>query len=266
MLEISFLDKERMFQFFQAWRRRRILQRFPVADTLWQYAVAHLPALQGLSTDERTRLRQWVTLFLREKSINGAGGLVLTDHMRVMIATQACLPILNLDLDYYAGWEEIIVYPAEFEPEYDVTDEYGVVHHTRHTLSGEAWLGGPVVLSWLDAENLHTPPGHNVVIHEFAHKLDMLNGSANGYPPLHADMQRETWSTVFQNAFDTIHQQINAGIDPPINTYAAETPGEFFAVLSEAFFETPQTVKLHYPAVYTQLSLYYRQDPAQRRL
>lgn len=253
-----------MFPFFQAWRRRRILQRFPIADTLWQYAVSHLPALQGLSTDELTRLRQWVSLFLREKSINGAGGLVLTDQMRVIIATQACLPILNLDLDCYAGWEEIIVYPAEFEPEYDVTDEYGVVHHTRRTLSGEAWLGGPVVLSWLDAENLHTPPGHNVVIHEFAHKLDMLNGSANGYPPLHADMQRETWSTIFQNAFDTIHQQISAGIDPPINTYAAETPGEFFAVLSEAFFETPQVVKQHYPDVYTQLCLYYRQDPAQK--
>jgi len=255
-----------MFRYFQAWRRRRILQRFPLEDTLWQYALVHLPLLQGLSAADLTRLRQWVSLFLHEKRLNGAGGLTLTAQMRVIIATQACLPILNLDLDYYAGWVEVIVYPAEFEPEYDITDEYGIVHHTRRTLSGEAWLDGPVVLSWLDAENLHTPPGHNVVIHEFAHKLDMLNGSANGFPPLHADMQRETWSAAFQSAFDTIRQQINAGIDPPINTYAAETPGEFFAVLSEAFFETPQTVKLHYPDVYTQLSLYYRQDPAQRRL
>ena len=253
-----------MFSLFKSWRRRRILKRFPLPDTLWQYAISHLPLLHGLSPDELVRLRQWATLFLHSKSLNGAGGLTLTDRMRVIIATQACLPILNLDLDYYDGWVEVIVYPDEFMPEHDYLDEFGVMHHVRQSLSGEAWLGGPVILSWLDAENEHSPPGHNVVVHEFAHKLDMLNGSANGYPPLHADMNRETWSMVFQAAFEELRHDIDHGEETPINDYAAETPAEFFAVISEAFFESPRAVLQHYPAVYEQLRLYYRQDPALR--
>ena len=107
------------------------------------------------------------------------------------IALQACPPILNHDLDYYAGWQEIIVCLDEFTPEFEYMDEDGVVHYVHEPMSGEAWLGGPVILSWQDAGSTHEVPGYNVVIHEFAHKLDMLNGDANDFPPMRADMNRK---------------------------------------------------------------------------
>lgn len=253
-----------MFQFFTDWRRRRILQRHALDDALWQDAISESRLLQGLTPQELERLRQWVTLFLHAKHLSAAGGLVLSERMRLSIALQACLPILHLDLDYYDGWEEIIVYPDEFVPEFEYMDEDGVVHHVQEPMSGEAWLGGPVILSWQDADGAHDVPGYNVVIHEFAHKLDMLNGDANGFPPLHADMNRQAWSTVFSAAFADFQRRVDAGEETAIDPYAAENPGEFFAVISEAFFETPLALLQQYPEAYAQLRLFYRQDPAQR--
>lgn len=249
---------------FKAWRRRRILSRHAVPDGLWRGVVARLSFLHGMTPDELMRLRELVTLFLHAKHMSAAGGLVLSDDMRVMIAAQACVPILNLDLDYYDGWVEIIVYPDEFVPEYEYMDENGLVHHVHEPMSGEAWLGGPVILSWHDARGGQQVDGYNVVIHEFAHKLDMLNGDANGFPPLHADMNREAWSTAFSAAFGDLRRRVEAGEETAIDPYAAETPGEFFAVMSEAFFETPRAVQESYPEVYAQLSQFYRQNPAQR--
>ncbi len=247
---------------FKIWRRNRTLSRAPLPDDLWQRVVARLPFLHGLTRDELERLRQWIILFLHAKRMNAAGGLTLTDEMRVLIAAQACILILNLDLDCYDGWVEIIVYPGEFVPEYDHTDEDGVVHHIREPLSGEAWLGGPVILSWADAGG--AAPGHNVVIHEFAHKLDMLNGDANGFPPLHTGMSQQAWSGAFSAAYQDFCARVNAHEDTDIDPYAAENPAEFFAVMSEAFFEMPLTVQRDYPEIYGQLASFYRQDPAQR--
>jgi hypothetical protein len=140
----------------------------------------------------------------------------------------------------------------------------GVVHQGDEPYSGEAWLGGPVVLSWADIQTSEYSDGVNVVIHEFAHKLDMLNGDANGFPPLHAEMDREAWSMTFRAAYEDFCARVDADEDTPIDPYASESPGEFFAVLSEAFFETPDVVQDEYPAVYAQLAAFYRQDPAQR--
>jgi Mlc titration factor MtfA (ptsG expression regulator) len=253
-----------MLQQFKDWRRRRVLQRHAVDDALWRDAVAASRLAQGLTPQELERLRQCVTLFLHAKHLSAAGGLVLSDRMRLSIALQACLPILNLDLDYYDGWEEIIVYPDEFVPEFEYMDEDGVVHLVHEPMSGEAWLGGPVILSWRDAAGAHEAPGYNVVIHEFAHKLDMLNGDANGFPPLHADMNRQDWSSAFGAAFADFQRRVAAGEDTALDPYAAQTPGEFFAVVSEAFFETPRELQQDYPEAYAQLRLFYRQDPAQR--
>lgn len=250
---------------FRNWRRRQVLKRHPLPDRLWQAAVENMPLLAGMSEADLARLREWVTLFLHEKVITGAGGLMLTDAMRLHIAIQACLLILNLDLDYYRDWVEVIVYPDEFVPEYEYTDEDGLVHHVREPMSGEAWLTGPVILSWHDAAGAHDVPGYNVVIHEFAHKLDMLNGEPNGFPPLHRDMSRAAWSEAFGAAYQDFCRRVAAGEDTPIDPYAAETPGEFFAVLSEVFFETPEVLLQTYPAVYGQLARFYRQDPAARR-
>lgn len=249
---------------YKAWHRRRILRKHALPEDLWRDVVARLPFLRRLAPEELRRLRELVTLFLHAKHVSAAGGLILTDEMRVTIAVQACVPILNLDLDYYDGWVEIIVYPDEFVPEYEYMDEDGLVHHVRAPMSGEAWLGGPVILSWHDAGRSHEPDGYNVVIHEFAHKLDMLNGDANGFPPLHAGMSRQAWSSAFGGAYADFCARVDAGEETAIDPYASETPGEFFAVLSEAFFEAPDRVLRDYPEVYAQLSQFYRQDPAKR--
>ena len=252
-----------MFAAFKRWRRRRIIERAALDPALWRQALERLPFLRGLSDAERERLRQAVILFLHQKSIRGAAGLELDAAMQLLIAVQACLLILNLDIDYYRGWVEVIVYPDEFVPRGEYTDENGVVHTEREPRAGEAWLQGPVILSWADV----TPSaaGVNVVIHEFAHKLDMLNGDANGFPPLHRGMSRDAWSQAFGAAYADFCRRVDADEDIAIDPYAAESPGEFFAVMSEAFFEAPHAVAGLYPRVYEQLKLFYRQDPAARR-
>jgi MtfA peptidase len=247
----------------KAWYRGRVLKNEFLPDDLWQQAVARLRFLRGLTSSEVKRLRECVTLFLHAKQISGAHGLVVTGEIRVTIAAQACILILNLDLDYYDGWVEIIVYPGEFVRDYEYIDEDGVAHHAREPASGESWLGGPVIVSWEEV-TVESDEGYNVVIHEFAHKLDMLNGDANGFPPLHADMSREAWSKAFSSAYADFCMRVDADKATALDSYAAENPAEFFAVMSEAFFQTPQVVTSHYPAVYEQLVSFYRQDPARR--
>jgi Mlc titration factor MtfA (ptsG expression regulator) len=246
------------------WRRERILRRSALDEALWRDVVGRYPFTRALSGVERARLRDCVILFLHEKSIAGAGGLELHDEMRIGIAVQACMLILGLDLDYYRGWVEVIVYPEEFVAEYEFMDEDGVVHRVEEPMTGESWLAGPVILSWADAEMRGDRHGYNVVIHEFAHKLDMLNGDANGFPPLHAGMDRAAWTSAFGWAYEHFRARMTRGEPSGIDPYAAENPAEFFAVASEAFFEIPETVLAEYGAVYRQLADFYRQDPAAR--
>ena len=251
-----------MLAAIKRWRRRRIVSRAPLDDALWRETLAGLPFLAGLSAVDRERLRETVILFLHGKSIHGAAGLALDAGMQLMIAAQACILVLNLDIDYYDGWVEVIVYPHEFVPTIEYTDEAGVVHTDSMPRAGEAWLQGPLILSWDDVAP--AADGVNVVIHEFAHKLDMLNGDANGYPPLHQGMSRETWSEVFSTAYGDFCSRVDADEDVAIDPYAAESPAEFFAVMSEVFFESPHMVLSTYAGVYAQLRAFYRQDPAAR--
>jgi Mlc titration factor MtfA (ptsG expression regulator) len=253
-----------MFEALRNWRRQRILRRSNVDDGLWLAVLDRYPFTRTLHQDESARLRERVVLFLHEKSIVGAGGLVLRDEMRMCIAAQACMLILNLDLEYYRGWVEVIVYPDEFVAEYEYVDEDGVAHRVEEPMTGESWLEGPVILSWADAELRGGESGYNVVIHEFAHKLDMLNGDANGFPPLHSGMDRGAWSHVFSAAYEDFRGRVERREPSEIDPYAAEHPAEFFAVLSEAFFEAPHSVLGEYGDVYRQLAAFYRQDPAAR--
>jgi len=251
-------------QWIRNWRRRRILRRAALDEALWRSVLARYPFTSALSAAERDRLRARAILFLNEKSIAGAGGLEVRDEIRMCVAAQACMLVLNLDLDFFRGWAEVIVYPDEFLVDYEYVDDDGIAHRVRGPLSGESWLAGPVILSWADAEQGGSGDGYNVVIHEFAHKLDMLNGDANGFPPLHADMDRARWSDTFSAAYEDFCARVERHEETVIDPYAAENPAEFFAVLSEAFFEMPNAVRSGYPAVYGELAAFYRQDPAQR--
>jgi Mlc titration factor MtfA (ptsG expression regulator) len=172
--------------------------------------------------------------------------------------------VLNLGYGWYEGWKEIVVYQAEFIHDGEQMDEAGVVHHVRHVRSGESWEGGPMVLSWEDVQWSGLGEGYNVVIHEFAHKLDMRDGSANGRPPLHSGMDAKAWARDLQTAYDDFCRRVDGGEDTDIDPYAAESPAEFFAVLSEYFFEAPDVLHEGYPAVYAQLQRFYLQDPLAR--
>lgn len=242
------------------WLRGRRTARVP--DDLWRQTVAGLPFLAVLSADEQAELRALVERFLAEKEFTAAGGLELDPAMCVSIAAQGCLPVLKLGLSAYRGWVGIVVYPDEFVVPRRLEDEFGVVHEFDDVLSGEAWPGGPLILSWQDAQM--AGGGYNVVIHEFAHKLDMLEGTADGVPLLHSGLDREAWEKVLLAAYDDFCQRVDSGRKTVIDPYAAEHPSEFFAVLSESFFEIPAVVAAEYPRLYDLLRRYYRQDPLAR--
>lgn len=254
-----------MFGLLKSWRRRRRLQSARLAEASWQTTVARLPVLQSLSVEELERLRDLATLFLSEKTLEAAGGLKLTPDMGPLIAAQACLPILHLGLDYYQEWRAVILYPEGFLAHHQYTDANGLVHSVHRPLIGEAWERGPVVLSWADLVETCNQPGLNVVIHEMAHKLDMLNGAVNGLPPLHRGMSQPDWSQALSAAYSHLCQRVEQGEPTALDPYAADSPAEFFAVVSEVFFETPAVLVHAYPDVYQQLRAFYRQDPLARQ-
>ena len=241
------------------WWRQRQGDRLEIDEALWNQVESGMPFLGHLVPDERVHLRELARQFIAEKQWSGAQGLQLTPRMQLTIALQACLPILYLGLDWYAGWVGIVVYPGDFVIPRRMIDEDGVVHEYDDEVMGEAWYGGPVLISWFD--HPQDSYGINVVIHEFAHKLDMKSGDADGLPPLHAGMSRARWIAVMSRAFNDFQQRVDDGEDTLLDPYAAEMPTEFFAVASEAFFEEPAMLESEYPDVYEQLKLFYRQDP-----
>ena len=190
----------RLFAALRRYRRKRILRNAALPDALWRDACDALPFLAAYTADGTGRLRDLVVLFLDAKSIVGAQGHDVTPLQRTIIAIQACVPVLNLDLALYDGFENIVVYPGEFVPGWEYEDEYGVVHRQDDALAGEAMHGGPVVLSWPDVEASADWDGAqmNLVIHEFAHKIDMRDGDANGCPPLPDDQSRDDWQRVMR--------------------------------------------------------------------
>ena len=250
-----------MFETFRQWWQRGIVRRSNISQQQWQQAMTRLPLLQRLNQQEKDRLIYLSTLFLHYKSIEPAHQLNLSLEMRLNIALQACLPILNLDINWYDGWVSVIVYPAQFRPHRKVIDENGLEYTSNETLAGESWQRGPVILSWQDTAQAGHLDGYNLVIHEFAHKLDGLNGKTNGFPPLHPGMDTNQWSEVFSQAYEDFQHRLLGDQYIPLDPYAGQSPAEFFAVLSEVFFERPDNIRQYYPKVYEQLALFYRQTP-----
>ncbi len=231
-------------------------------------AVFDLPVFAGLGRDELTGLRALAGRLLADKTFTPVSGAELDGAALARIAGLAALPVLNLGYGWYGTWSEVIVYPRQFVPEREITDDFGVVHRVRQPLSGEAWEGGPLLLSLDDVAWSGLGEGYNVVIHEFAHKLDMRNGAVDGLPPLHADMDAAAWAAAFGPAYADFCRRVDAAEDPDasfdLDPYASESPAEFFAVLSEYFFELPDVLAAEYPAVYAQMRRFYRQDPLLR--
>ena len=255
-----------MFAGLRKWRQRRVLRSTAIPDALWREALESLPFVAIYTDDELQRLRTKVVLFLSAKSIVGARGHQVTPLQRVIIAIQACVLVLYLDMAYYDGWENVIVYPHEFIPGWEVEDEAGVVHTNDAPLAGESMPGGPVVLSWADVEASADwdASGMNLALHEFAHKLDMRNGIANGCPPLPATMPPHIWKKSLTAAYEDFRVRVERGENTTIDPYAAESPAEFFAVLSEVFFSDPTLLLHEYSKVYKQFMWFYKQDPASR--
>ena len=227
-----------------------------------------VPILQGLSDAQWQRLTGLADAFIGSRHWLPQEGVSLDAQAMHLLALQACLPILALPDDTLSGWADMVIYPAAFVGRGQWHDEVGLTHEGSTVLIGQARQDGPVLLSLPDALSSVALDGWNVVIHELAHKLDMLNGDANGYPPLHKGMDRHAWANDWSNAYQAFNQYLDHDdhdqrwdwLDP----YAAEDPAEFFAVLSESFFETPHWLKRWLPELYVHLTAFYRQDPAER--
>lgn len=247
-------------------RRRdaRTVQRRAIPDLLWQLTLARFPFLAARSAEDQAGLRTLATLFLARKEFTGAQGFVVTDEIAVAVAAQACLPILRLGLDAYDAFVGIVIHGDEVVARREVMDDDGIVHHYDETLAGEAMEGGPVMLSWRDVEDAGESAswGYNVVVHEFAHVLDMRDGAADGVPLLSDRDARERWVRVIDAAYEAFAKRIDAGEETLLDPYGAESVDEFFAVSSEHFFVAPHDLIDEAPEMYELLARYYRQDPA----
>ena len=251
----------------RAHREARAVARRPIADDLWKRTLIRYPFLQRRDPQLQAELRRLASLFLDRKEFTATGGLRLSNDVVVAIAAQACLPILRLGLSRYNGFVGIVVHPDQVVARREVSDEDGVVHTYDEVLSGEAMQGGPLMLSWRDvrAAGQSASSGYNVVIHEFAHVLDMAHGPPDGVPELPADLSAREWQAKMQQEFSSFAAQVAQNQATLLDPYGAQSPEEFFAVASEVFFVSPEQLAKQHPELYGMLQRFYKQDPAGER-
>jgi Mlc titration factor MtfA (ptsG expression regulator) len=252
------------------WRTRRdaaAVARRPIADDLWKRTLVRYPFLRRSDPATVAELRRLTSLFLDRKEFTALGGQRLTNDVVVAIAAQACLPVLRLGLARYDRFVGIVVHPDQVVARREVSDEDGVVHEYDELLSGEAMEGGPVMLSWRDVRGAgqSAAVGYNVVIHEFAHVLDMEDGLANGVPLLPPELPAREWLATLGDEYSRFVQRVDAEEETALDPYGAQSPEEFFAVASEAFFTAAEKMKGEHPALYAMFALFYRQDPHAER-
>ena len=224
-----------------------------------------LPVYQYLPEALKQQLHQQILRFLYTKHFIGCNGLIITDEIQVVIAAEACLLILNRPNSGYAGLKWIYVYPSVFVAKQAQKNEYGLVSQQKRHLLGESWQNGKVILAWDSVEsgmsNFHD--GNNVVLHEFAHQLDQESGQANGAPLLYTKDAYRIWSQVFSQEFNTLQQQLSTGHQSIIDSYGATNPAEFFAVVTELFFEQPLKLQKKHAQLFQLLKDYYQLDPSE---
>lgn len=246
-------------------RRRAELRARPIPPG-WRETVArNVPVFARLAPEAQERLLGHLQVFLHEKRFEGCAGLEVTEEMRVTIAAQACLLLLGHEQpEYFPDAHTILVYPHAWTATHEERQPDGTVIAREVTRLGEAWRRGEVVLAWDSVLSGGVDPrdGHNLVLHEFAHKLDMEDGAADGAPPLRRRSRYLAWARVLAPAFAALQDKVEHGRRDVLDPYGATNPAEFFAVATECFFEKPRQLQRKHPDLYAQLVAYYRQDPA----
>jgi hypothetical protein len=244
------------------WRRARHFAA-PFPEPYRRILKRNLPLFRKMPHALRDELCGHINVFLREKRFQGCGGLELTDEMRVTIAGHACLLLLNGQARYFPGFTSILVYPGSYLVD-DVDYDGEVEIRGKDARAGESWHRGPVILSWDDVVQSFSEQadGQNVVLHEFAHKLDEENSDVEGLPVLSSASHYREWAEVLTRTYENLEETLANFEDPAFDDYALTSPAEFFAVATESFFERPGTMKLQFPELYAQFSRYYAVDPA----
>ncbi len=248
---------------------QRTVRKSKIPLKIWHQSIAQMPLMQRYTNRQKMQLRLLAGQVLNQKSIQPVNGFYLNDIMRITIATQAAILLFGFEnpeqdsgLTWIRNWQRILVYPTAFHNGRQTTfNIQGVMDSWEGFESGETHYQGGIIINWQD-DQPHPLRKHanQVLLHEMAHKLDMLDGDTNGHPPLHSNMSQQVWFDVFSQAFEQLNAQLNHGIKTTINPYAATNPAEFFAVTTEYFFEAPRVLKRAFPNVYHQLALFYRQD------
>ena len=242
----------------EAWLRKRGLA------SKWQkFLEDNVNLYSRLPKQYRKALHGYINVFLDDKQFIGCDDFVITDETRLVIAAQACVLLLGLESDVYPDFHTVMVYPTAYYAEESVSDGL-VVTQEKSLRSGESWSRGVVVLSWEEVvdNSRGDSPGHNVVVHEFAHRLDQQNSIAEGVPVLDSRRLYERWASVLGSEFETLQRGVAQGEQSVIDAYGATSPAEFFAVVSELFFELPKVLERHHPKLYRQLWGYYKLDTA----
>ena len=225
--------------------------------------IRNFPLYIRLPEGDQAELQNHIRIFLAEKKFEGCGGLQITPEIKVTIAAQACLLLLHRKSDYYPGVSSILVYPKAYvAPVEEYTDKW-LVTEGRETLEGESWETGAVVLSWKDVRfgAADVGDGRNLVLHEFAHQLDMEDNVADGAPVLPRRSMYVAWARVLGAEFERLQSDADYNRSTVMDKYGASNPAEFFAVATESFFETPGRLRKSHPQLYQQLMEFYQQDP-----
>ncbi|MCV2369292.1 M90 family metallopeptidase [Roseateles oligotrophus] len=253
----------------QAWARRveaSAMRRHPIPEPLWQLTLLRYPFLAQRSDSDLAELRRLCSLFLASKEFHGVAGFEVSDSVALAVAAQACLPVLRLGLHWYDSFVGIVIHADEVVAQREHMDEDGIVHRFEESLAGEAMEGGPLMLVWSAFEP--EEPGaddrniFNVVIHEFAHVIDMHGGWADGVPRQSSKAAHHHWLAVIETQWLSFCERVEADEATLIDPYGAESLEEFFAVAAEVFFVQPKAMLIEQPALYRLLADFFKQDPA----
>ena len=252
--------------FYHRWRsrerRRAILMRMPLAPAHQTIIEQNMPVYGKLPADLRARLDRLIQRFLDEIEFVGRDGFDVCTEAKVTIAAQACFLIAGPHDRWFRTLDKVIVYPAPFAKHRDPVEKFFAANPDRE-LIGESWMAGPVLLAWDHAVYgcLETADGENLLIHEFAHQLDELDGRGDGRPPLPPDQCKETWDVIFQHAYERLCESVTRDEPSVFDPYGSINRAEFFAITVESFFEKPADVKLNEPQIFEQLAQYFGFDP-----